>query len=652
MRSAILTRAIFAIAVMSGSAVLAGGVGILAFLHLHDVVPRYAEQETKNLESVQKLTSDAGLLVSLAPKYAAVREKYGLDSLNGSVSDAVNQLDQTVSSLSENLAADSSAEINTLKHARTGLVESLESLEQVVRRRLELGIRVAGMLRQHDRIDREAHCRMRRQMNIPPDNACSNFARLPSLSGSGAEWLLGLTNVLHQTKDLAAADFQPRRLVALRRLRKSAASTSDAYQALNEADRHALSALHGSFSTLYVAADGILEQIETYSKLSGSLNGGINQSNFAASRLVSAVTSLIQTVHDRTDARNRELANDLQLLILVLVAVVAVCVIAAILGYRDIKNRVIERLIDLRTAVGEGVAGRTVNRLPRDNDDEIGELGQAYAYFLDEIRARETTLRHERDIARRLAQEAESANQAKSMFLSSMSHEFRTPLNAIIGFSQLMVSETIPMKKQKEYSEDILDSGNHLLAIISDLLEFSKIEAGHVDLDLETITTADVIRRALRFVRLRARERDLTIEVDDPGISFRADELAVRRILVNLLSNAVKFSDPGRKIWIRCMLTPERDKVRISIEDEGAGISEEALETILEPFKQEIELYVSAQGGTGLGLSIVNDLVNLHEGSISIESEKGKGTAVSVYLPIAGPNLESGEVSTVQSLSA
>ena len=238
---------------------------------------------------------------------------------------------------------------------------------------------------------------------------------------------------------------------------------------------------------------------------------------------------------------------------------------------------------------------------------------------------------------------AEGANKAKSEFLANMSHELRTPLNAINGFSEIMVGEMFgPMgdKRYKEYAQDILSSGQHLLALINDILDMSKIEAGKMNLRFEPLHLGDVVEDAVRLIQNRAEAAGLTVDVALPDLpEVEADYRAIKQVLLNLLSNAVKFTPHGGRISVLggTRREPLGERVRISVKDTGIGIAAEDLGRLARPFEQIESQHSKTQQGTGLGLALTKSLVEMHEGALEIESEPGAGTVVSFLLPLHHP---------------
>ena len=233
--------------------------------------------------------------------------------------------------------------------------------------------------------------------------------------------------------------------------------------------------------------------------------------------------------------------------------------------------------------------------------------------------------------------EAEEANAAKSRFLATMSHELRTPLNAIAGYAQLLtLGVRGPITEaQKEDLERIDRSQRHLLSLINDILNFAKIEAGHVDVTKTPMGLGAVVESLKEFVepQLRAKELQFSMDEDITGSEACGDPDKVRQILINLLSNAIKFTPDGGHISVEC---EEDDKmIYISVRDDGAGIPRDKLDAIFEPFVQVTRDYASPQQGTGLGLSISRDLARRMGGDLTVESKFGEGSRFTLALPRA-----------------
>jgi len=239
----------------------------------------------------------------------------------------------------------------------------------------------------------------------------------------------------------------------------------------------------------------------------------------------------------------------------------------------------------------------------------------------------------ELDIARK---EAEAANSAKSHLLANVSHELRTPLNAILGFSEILAGEMLgPLgERYRDYAKDIHDSGLHLLSIIDDLLDLSKIEAGRLNLSEDIVDVVELFDTVSRFVRERASSAGLTMSIDLPADmpALKADRRAMRQVLLNLLSNSLKFTPAGGHIALEAIREP-CGGIGFRVRDNGIGIAAGDIHRAMEPFGLINSSLSRRHTGTGLGLPITRALVELHRGRFELTSEPGVGTTATVYLP-------------------
>ena len=343
--------------------------------------------------------------------------------------------------------------------------------------------------------------------------------------------------------------------------------------------------------------------------------------NTAADRLLVGATSLALRTSDETSAliaANRvayATSRD------EVIAVGAVSVVLALGLGLILSWALIGPIRRTGVRLAEIAAGDFSGRLDIPNRDELGALAANVNQMNDELR--------------RLYGELETASRHKSEFLANMSHELRTPLNAIIGFSQVLHQGLFGEvnAKQSEYLDDILSSGNHLLALINDVLDLSKVEAGQIELEPAPFSLRESLERGVVMVREPAARRGVRVSLElAPDVdTARADERRVRQIVFNLLSNAVKFTPSGGSV----VVATERvgGAVHVSVSDTGPGIAAADRERIFEEF-QQTEVGVRQREGTGLGLALSKRLVELHGGRIWVESELGRGSRFVFTLPL------------------
>ncbi len=325
-----------------------------------------------------------------------------------------------------------------------------------------------------------------------------------------------------------------------------------------------------------------------------------------------------------------ERANDVRNIAIIL-TVVGILVAAA-LGW--LLARYIARpVVAVSSAAGEIAAGgmhRRVEGLPAYSPRELRTLADSFNSMITELEQRETSLRAAKE-------EAEAANQSKSEFLANISHELRTPLNAVIGFSDLMRNEIhgpLGAKQYAGYLNDIHGSGSHLLDIINDVLDMSKVEAGRMDLFEDTFDLRSELESCVRMMSERAKVGGVEVMCRVPGDlpALYADNRVVRQIVLNLLSNAIKFTGKGGEVILSADIDPGGHCV-IQVSDSGIGIAPEYLDTIMQPFVQVESGMNRKYEGAGLGLSLVKSMAELHGASVQMDSAPGVGTTVSVRFP-------------------
>jgi signal transduction histidine kinase len=308
--------------------------------------------------------------------------------------------------------------------------------------------------------------------------------------------------------------------------------------------------------------------------------------------------------------------------------------LAAMLVAFGLARRLSRPIVQVQRGARRLADGDLSTRIKVKTGDEVEALASEFNRMADQLQDYTTGL--ERKVAEKTA-ELESANRHKSEFLANMSHELRTPLNAVIGFSDVLKEKMFGElnEKQMEYVGDIHSSGQHLLSLINDILDLSKIEAGRMELDPHAFDVGAALENCRTLIRERARGRGLRLTFGVPaelGL-WSGDERKFKQIVLNLLSNAVKFTPRGGEVRLGARLDPE--SLVISVSDTGPGIAPEDHEAIFDSFRQLKQGADARHEGTGLGLTLTKRLVELHGGAIRVESAKGKGATFVVHFPRA-----------------
>jgi len=310
-----------------------------------------------------------------------------------------------------------------------------------------------------------------------------------------------------------------------------------------------------------------------------------------------------------------------------------------------LARRLVRPIESIQAAAAKIGSGALDQRIDIATNDELGALAEEFNRMATQLQESYAGLEQKveertRELAKALAEldeksrELEAASLHKSEFLANMSHELRTPLNAVIGFSQVLREELFGElnEKQKGYVDDILSSGNHLLSLINDVLDLSKVEAGQIELEVAPFSLPESLERGVVMVRERALKDGVQVTLAaSPDVDLVAgDERRIRQVIFNLLSNAVKFTPAGGNVDVRA--TQVNGEVRVSVSDTGPGIAAEDLDRIFQEF-QQTDAGIEQREGTGLGLALSKRLVELHGGRIWVDTELGQGSTFVFTLP-------------------
>jgi signal transduction histidine kinase len=378
----------------------------------------------------------------------------------------------------------------------------------------------------------------------------------------------------------------------------------------------------------YTDLSGVVTKILGFDEAANTTQGlqlQHDQAEPLSNDLETQMTGLVNSTLDQTNsviAQNRSSFSSSEQLFIGVAAVSIALALA--LGYL-LSRAVVGPIRAVESRVAAIASGDFSGHVDVPNRDELGSLAANINLMNDELG--------------RLYRDLETASRHKSEFLANMSHELRTPLNAIIGFSEVLSQQMFGEQnaKQLEYLDDITSSGRHLLALINDILDLSKVEAGQMQLQPSEFSVREALESALTMVRERATrqgiELTLDLQLDDDVIE--ADERKVKQVLFNLLSNAVKFTPPGGHVSVTARTDP--DGVRIAVSDSGIGIAAADQTRIFEAFQQVGSGPGGAQEGTGLGLGLARRFVELHGGRIEVQSEVGVGSTFTLTLPARRP---------------
>jgi signal transduction histidine kinase/CheY-like chemotaxis protein len=321
--------------------------------------------------------------------------------------------------------------------------------------------------------------------------------------------------------------------------------------------------------------------------------------------------------------------------------IVAVIELASLHGFNETDLRIINRIAP---QLGFGIKQRKLEQDIKDRsaqletaNDELSAINDNSQSLNNELQISNEQLQLQQQEIAVSNQRLEAASRSKSDFLANMSHELRTPLNSVIGFSEVLQDQLFGTinEKQQEYVNNILSSGRHLLSLINDILDLSKIEAGKMELELTDFLLRETLEASLMMLREKALKEGVSLAIDlapDADVQIAADQRKLKQIMFNLLSNAVKFTPEGGTVSV--LATRDGDFIEITVADSGIGIREDDIAKLFHPFTQLESIYTKAFQGTGLGLALNRQLVELHGGRIWVESTFGSGSRFSFTIPI------------------
>lgn len=624
-----LISAITILGLVSCGALLAG---LFSFDEMRDGYYRIATSTIPDLNVMSRIGLTAQSIATTAPALTSVGSNDEKQEVSDRIAEQVAELDALLLDLETTIGDYGRTDglIQAIRDSRGELVTNLEYLETTVADRL----RVERTLAETYGAARSVMDRLLQLQSDVADDITPDSASVYQVVTQ--RWFDPMNRVLVEVLVVPTLHSDSLISMAHRRARGALSETPDptAYRGklrsehithADELEKEALWLIEGERGIFGLVLKR-LELLQRQRQL-------ISENELLASSFVASVEGLTSVLRVDTLENSVAFAADAYFKWKILLGVMVFSVAAVIGVSLFAKYRIVARLSRLRESLIARVGGRVDVPIAVDGADEITDISHAVNFFANALAEREHSLLRSKEAAELLAREAGAANRAKSVFLANMSHELRTPLNAIIGFSELISSGHGAQRRINEYATDINDSGRHLLSLINQLLDYSKIEAGERKLAMAPLSVLTEVTSLERLIQQQLDKRNLTLGIDiDPAVQVVADRTAFRQVILNLLTNACKFAFEDTEVKIAAVC--EIGMVAISISDSGIGISETHLEKVMLPFHQEAESFVTQTGGSGLGLAIVDTLVTMHGGSVGIQSERGVGTTVTVRFPM------------------
>ena len=630
---------------ISAFAFIAAGVSLYSFFTVDRTMTRVTQHQVPATVTSLKLSTQAERLLPYAALLLASDTLVEQKNVSRDIRKKADSLNETLSTL-KTVYFDAESVLALGRYVRW-FVDNFAALDDLVSRKIIAGENKRALLRElsakHKKIGRflsPGIRKLRQQLPNSPKSVDATGRQATTenrIAASAPSTLAQLANLAVYDSLLAVADSESRQDIAVKVL-----PLGRQYEALEAAvglmEDSIGKQLAPQISGLREFVDGnksIARSREQELVILASSERLVTENREISRNLSIAVERLvgnaIQAIEDETRIA-REVQDTSRHALFVTVALSLVCSVLVIWLY--VQRNLVARLKALNAAMLSIAKGDLGGDLPRGGGDEIGQMAEALDVFRHTaIEVKETNLLEIKE-AHALAEEA---NQAKSEFLANMSHELRTPLNAVIGFSETLKRQMfgpIGNNKYLQYARDIHSSGTYLLELINNILDLSKIEAHEMEINREEVDLRLVIEDAISVVRQTAAEMSLELEVEisSNASNLYADPIRLKQILLNLLSNAIKFSPRGGRIAVAANLNGEGQNV-IKVTDSGKGMSVEEIDVALKPFGQVADVMTRDQEGTGLGLPLCKSFMELHEGTLLIESDPDQGTTVILNFP-------------------
>lgn len=618
-RSSVRSRLVLSFGAVAVFTILASAVGLLAFGNGWRTIDDITRSHLPTLNTAHLLAKQSKAIAATAPMLLFATVQAQRITALDRITDQINWLEK----LTDSLRKAGVGSLSAIEREKDQLLKSFRKLDELVE------AKISARRAKEEAVSRllAAHRALRTVLGTETDDL--REAREPL--GNLATLSTALVNSL-----LAAANAaRPQDLKGIgKEFRQTAEQWKRSLAALPV--RPEVLELSEQMVRFGTRPDNIFRLRQKELETAATAQRVLYAYNRKANRLVSASDAVIESVHTEIAAASRESRASMIFHGMFLLFIAVACISGTILLSRYIGRNIGGRLAALEESMAVHASG-AVCEVPTGGNDEITRMASALQTFIATIDQREADLVHLAEDLSASRDQAEAANRAKSEFLANMSHELRTPLNAIIGFAEVINAEKlgpVGCSEYRDYVNEIRNAGLHLLRLISDILDMSKVEAGRIDLHEELVDVGETIRASLVLVSGRAEAEDVALESQVPKLlpPLYADERTLKQVLVNLLTNAVKFTPAGGTVTTRTWIDQEGGYV-LQVSDTGVGMVQDDIPRAMTRFVQLESQLTRKHEGTGLGLPLSRALVEMHGGTLDLQSEFGSGTTATVRFP-------------------